>query len=102
MTDERQALIWQAESTHPKLAEDAKEALENVKLINGQDVQIEYSRSSEPRKKKKDEDAEQQSNSEEGEEKKSKRSCRITPRLPLFLFARNSSPKEVKEVSASN
>ena len=30
MTDERQAVIWQAESTHPKLAEEAKEALREV------------------------------------------------------------------------
>jgi metal-sulfur cluster biosynthetic enzyme len=30
MTDERQALIWQAESTHPKLAEGAKDALREV------------------------------------------------------------------------
>ena len=30
MTDERQALIWQAESTNPKLAEKAKEALREV------------------------------------------------------------------------
>ena len=30
MTDERQALIWQAESNHPKLAEEAKEALREV------------------------------------------------------------------------
>jgi metal-sulfur cluster biosynthetic enzyme len=30
MTDERQALIWQAEVTHPKLADEAKEALRQV------------------------------------------------------------------------
>ena len=30
MTDERQALIWQADSTHPQLAEETKEALREV------------------------------------------------------------------------
>ncbi len=30
MTDERQAIIWQAESTHPQLAEKAREALRGV------------------------------------------------------------------------
>lgn len=30
MTDERQAVIWQSESTHPDLAEKAKEALREV------------------------------------------------------------------------
>lgn len=30
MTDERQALVWQAESTHPQLAEQTKEALREV------------------------------------------------------------------------
>lgn len=30
MTDERQAVIWQAESTSPELAEKAKEALREV------------------------------------------------------------------------
>jgi metal-sulfur cluster biosynthetic enzyme len=30
MTDEREALIWQSESTNPKLAEKAKEALREV------------------------------------------------------------------------
>jgi metal-sulfur cluster biosynthetic enzyme len=30
MTDERQTVIWQAEVTHPKLAEEAKEALRDV------------------------------------------------------------------------
>ena len=30
MTDERQALIWQADSTNPKLSEEAKEALREV------------------------------------------------------------------------
>ncbi len=30
MTDERQVLIWQVESTHPKLAEQAKDALCDV------------------------------------------------------------------------
>lgn len=30
MTDERQAVIWQAESTNPALAEKAKEALREV------------------------------------------------------------------------
>jgi len=30
MTDERQALIWQVESTHPELAKASKEALREV------------------------------------------------------------------------
>jgi metal-sulfur cluster biosynthetic enzyme len=30
MTEERQALVWQAESTHPQLAEETKEALRDV------------------------------------------------------------------------
>ena len=30
MTEESQALIWQADVTHPKLADDAKEALREV------------------------------------------------------------------------
>ena len=30
MTDERQALIWQADSTHPQLAEETKDALREV------------------------------------------------------------------------
>lgn len=30
MTDDNQILIWQAEVTHPKLAEEAKEALRDV------------------------------------------------------------------------
>lgn len=30
MTEENQKLIWQAEMTHPKLAEEAKEALREV------------------------------------------------------------------------
>jgi metal-sulfur cluster biosynthetic enzyme len=30
MTDETQTLIWQAEVTHPKLADEAKEALRDV------------------------------------------------------------------------
>ncbi len=30
MTEERQALIWQADSTHPQLAEETKEALREV------------------------------------------------------------------------
>lgn len=30
MTEESQVLIWQADVTHPKLAEDAKEALREV------------------------------------------------------------------------
>jgi metal-sulfur cluster biosynthetic enzyme len=30
MTDERQAVIWQAESSHPQLAEKAKDALREV------------------------------------------------------------------------
>ncbi|MES0360367.1 MAG: iron-sulfur cluster assembly protein [Anaerolineales bacterium] len=30
MTEERQALIWQADTTHPQLAEETKEALREV------------------------------------------------------------------------
>ena len=30
MTEERQALVWQADSTHPQLAEETKEALREV------------------------------------------------------------------------